>query len=351
MVRSTCVRRSLAAYASADTGPRKPFHSAAAGPYAWRPQLGVPGRPRYVRPRTSAALSIASCCCVDDPGSAIRDARRVARTRGRAIRRSGLRTARVAAGPMGVDDLRRSSTSWSRVAARGSPRSASVAATASRSSPTTASSGWWPRTPATSGARSSCRCPRRSSSRSGATSWPTRARACASRPARRSPAASTRCAKTCSTCSTSSARRARARPELVRAPARSSAPSARSSRARRCRPTSRRIIYTSGTTGEPKGVRLTHRNLAATRCARAEARDYGTTRARSAFLPWAHVFGGHVELNVMMAVGGSGRDLQRRRRAVRRAAEGEADGALRGAAHLDAALPRASSATSQPSRR
>ena len=65
------------------------------------------------------------------------------------------------------------------------------------------------------------------------------------------------------------------------------------------------LIYTSGTTGEPKGVRLTHRNLTSNTVARAEGRDYGADARSIAFLPWAHVFGGHVELNVMMAVGGS----------------------------------------------
>jgi long-chain acyl-CoA synthetase len=65
------------------------------------------------------------------------------------------------------------------------------------------------------------------------------------------------------------------------------------------------IIYTSGTTGEPKGVRLTHRNLTSNALGRIEGRDYGSDARSIAFLPWAHVFGGHVELNVMMAVGGS----------------------------------------------
>jgi long-chain acyl-CoA synthetase len=65
------------------------------------------------------------------------------------------------------------------------------------------------------------------------------------------------------------------------------------------------IIYTSGSTGEPKGVRLTHANLAVNACARAESRDYGTDARSMSFLPWAHVFGGHVELNVMMSVGGA----------------------------------------------
>jgi long-chain acyl-CoA synthetase len=65
------------------------------------------------------------------------------------------------------------------------------------------------------------------------------------------------------------------------------------------------IIYTSGTTGEPKGVRLSHGNLAANALALAEARDFGTDLRSVAFLPWAHVFGGQVELNVMMALGAS----------------------------------------------
>jgi long-chain acyl-CoA synthetase len=45
--------------------------------------------------------------------------------------------------------------------------------------------------------------------------------------------------------------------------------------------------------------------LAANACALAQARDFGPDLRSLAFLPWAHVFGGHVELNVMMALGGS----------------------------------------------
>lgn len=65
------------------------------------------------------------------------------------------------------------------------------------------------------------------------------------------------------------------------------------------------LIYTSGTTGEPKGVRLTHRNLAVGVGARIEVRDYGDDALSMSFLPWMHVFGGQVELNAMMAVGGA----------------------------------------------
>ncbi|MGD8858563.1 MAG: long-chain fatty acid--CoA ligase [Myxococcales bacterium] len=65
------------------------------------------------------------------------------------------------------------------------------------------------------------------------------------------------------------------------------------------------IIYTSGTTGEPKGVRLTHHNLAANAHALCSLREYGPDPRSMSFLPWAHVFGGHVELNVMMLLGGA----------------------------------------------
>lgn len=63
------------------------------------------------------------------------------------------------------------------------------------------------------------------------------------------------------------------------------------------------LIYTSGTTGEPKGVRLTHRNLAYQACALSQMRDYGPAPLSMGFLPWAHVFGGGVELNVALLSG------------------------------------------------
>ncbi len=65
------------------------------------------------------------------------------------------------------------------------------------------------------------------------------------------------------------------------------------------------LIYTSGTTGEPKGVRLTHGNLASNTAALSEMRDYGPDPRTMAFLPWAHVFGGCVELNLAFALGAS----------------------------------------------
>ncbi len=65
------------------------------------------------------------------------------------------------------------------------------------------------------------------------------------------------------------------------------------------------LIYTSGTTGNPKGVRLTHRNLAANVSALLETGLVQEGDRSLAFLPWAHVFGGAVELNTLFAVGGT----------------------------------------------
>jgi long-chain acyl-CoA synthetase len=65
------------------------------------------------------------------------------------------------------------------------------------------------------------------------------------------------------------------------------------------------LIYTSGTTGAPKGVRLTQRNLAANVSALLDVAPVRHGDRSLAFLPWAHVFGGCIELNTLMAVGGS----------------------------------------------
>jgi long-chain acyl-CoA synthetase len=65
-------------------------------------------------------------------------------------------------------------------------------------------------------------------------------------------------------------------------------------------------IYTSGTTGNPKGVELTHYNLAGTTSGVLEITPFSGLEERSlAFLPWAHVFGGCVEMNTLIAYGGS----------------------------------------------
>jgi long-chain acyl-CoA synthetase len=63
------------------------------------------------------------------------------------------------------------------------------------------------------------------------------------------------------------------------------------------------LIYTSGTTGNPKGVILTHHNLSANVNSFLEIVDLATDDSGIAFLPWAHVFGGSVELNLALATG------------------------------------------------
>jgi long-chain acyl-CoA synthetase len=63
------------------------------------------------------------------------------------------------------------------------------------------------------------------------------------------------------------------------------------------------LIYTSGTTGKPKGVILTHQNLSANVNSMLELVDIAIDDRGVAFLPWAHVFGGCVELNLALATG------------------------------------------------
>ena len=66
------------------------------------------------------------------------------------------------------------------------------------------------------------------------------------------------------------------------------------------------LIYTSGTTGDPKGVELTHLNLGATASGIIEVAPLTEDGELTvAFLPWAHVFGGCVEISVIMGFGGT----------------------------------------------
>jgi long-chain acyl-CoA synthetase len=66
------------------------------------------------------------------------------------------------------------------------------------------------------------------------------------------------------------------------------------------------LIYTSGTTGDPKGVELTHLNLGATASSIIEVAPLTEDNELTvAFLPWAHVFGGCVEVSVIMGYGGA----------------------------------------------
>jgi len=63
------------------------------------------------------------------------------------------------------------------------------------------------------------------------------------------------------------------------------------------------FIYTSGTTGNPKGVLLTHRNIAYNISAVLEVLPLESDDRTLSFLPWAHSFGQTCELHGGIAVG------------------------------------------------
>jgi len=65
------------------------------------------------------------------------------------------------------------------------------------------------------------------------------------------------------------------------------------------------FIYTSGTTGNPKGVLLSHSNLASNVCAIEEVFPLDHTERSLSFLPWAHSFGQVAELHALIARGAS----------------------------------------------
>ncbi len=63
------------------------------------------------------------------------------------------------------------------------------------------------------------------------------------------------------------------------------------------------FVYTSGTTGKPKGVLLSHGNLAHNVSAVTEVFPLEPDDRTLSFLPWAHAFGQTVELHCVIAVG------------------------------------------------
>jgi long-chain acyl-CoA synthetase len=65
------------------------------------------------------------------------------------------------------------------------------------------------------------------------------------------------------------------------------------------------LIYTSGTTGNPKGVILTHANLASNVSAVHELIPVGQMDRSLSFLPWAHSFGQTGELHLFFSIGAS----------------------------------------------
>ena len=102
------------------------------------------------------------------------------------------------------------------------------------------------------------------------------------------------------------------------------------------------LIYTSGTTGNPKGVLLTHFNLAANVSAAACSVVAGQ---RATIARWRSCRGRTCSAAAssstrMLAIGGSHRDLRQHRQAARLPARGAADHAVRGAAHLEPHLRR-----------
>jgi long-chain acyl-CoA synthetase len=65
------------------------------------------------------------------------------------------------------------------------------------------------------------------------------------------------------------------------------------------------LLYTSGTTGNPKGVMLTHLNIASNVSAGHEVFPIRSTDRSLSILPWAHAFGQTAELHTLMSFGAS----------------------------------------------
>jgi len=63
------------------------------------------------------------------------------------------------------------------------------------------------------------------------------------------------------------------------------------------------FVYTSGTTGKPKGVLLTHANLANNVSAITDVFPLDADDRTLSFLPWAHAFGQTVELHTIVSRG------------------------------------------------
>ena len=65
------------------------------------------------------------------------------------------------------------------------------------------------------------------------------------------------------------------------------------------------FIYTSGTTGNPKGVILSHGNIASNVSAIHEVFPMSSSDRSLSFLPWAHSFGQTCELHALFSMGAS----------------------------------------------
>lgn len=65
------------------------------------------------------------------------------------------------------------------------------------------------------------------------------------------------------------------------------------------------LVYTSGTTGNPKGVILSHGNIASNISAVHSLFPFSDNDRSLSFLPWAHSFGHTAELHCMLSMGAS----------------------------------------------
>lgn len=65
------------------------------------------------------------------------------------------------------------------------------------------------------------------------------------------------------------------------------------------------LVYTSGTTGSPKGVILSHGNIASNISAVHDLFPFSDDDRSLSFLPWAHSFGHTCELHCMLSMGAS----------------------------------------------
>ena len=99
------------------------------------------------------------------------------------------------------------------------------------------------------------------------------------------------------------------------------------------------LIYTSGTTGRPKGVMLSHDNLASNVAAATEVFPIEPDDRTLSFLPWAHVYGQVVELHILVSVGASTAFQRRPRPPGAEPGRGPADDPRRRPADLQPDLP------------